>query len=379
MTIIIPTTDPVALPDPAGSAEDFTVIESLLPARTAPGGVGARLRATKAAAEVFRREFAATGTPTYAESFDLSSIPYPTRFGLWRASDISAEFMNFRIRMFVVQWTGKGGQRRTLLFDASDGPLDSNTPYFSDLFRSRPKEEVRKIVKVHHTPLEHLEAVGIAPEDVDYLAYDHLHTQDVRHWLGTVRPQDDISPDAPVNPIFPNAKLIVQRSEWESLSDLHPFQLPWYQPTTYSDVPAHKIIAIDGDVLLGPGVALLLTGGHAAGNMSLCLNTDTGIWTFSENAVAAEMVTPEHSEIPGVAAWAKQWHQEVVINANTIESAADQYNSLVLEKYVADFSAVDSRFRQFFPTAELVPMLPGAAEPTFMHQHLLHGSPPVRR
>lgn len=377
--ISIPTTDPIALPEPTGSADGLTVIESLLPARTAPGGVGARLRATKAAAEVFRREFAATGTPDYAESFDLSSIPYPTKFGLWRASDIEAEFMNFRIRMFAAQWTDAGGQRRTLLFNASDGPLDSNTPYFSDLFRSRPKDEVRKIVKVHHTPMEHLEAVGIAPEDVDYIAYDHLHTQDVRHWLGTTRPQDDISPDAPVDPIFPNARLIVQRSEWESMSDLHPFQLPWYQPTTYADVPAEKIIAVDGDVLLGPGVALLLTYGHVAGNMSLCLNTNTGIWTFSENAVATEMVTPEHSEIPGVAAWAKQWHQEVVINANTIESAADQYNSLVLEKYVADFSAVDSRFRQFFPTAELIPMLPGAAVPTFMHEHLLHGTAPARK
>jgi glyoxylase-like metal-dependent hydrolase (beta-lactamase superfamily II) len=336
--------------------------------------VGQRLRATKAAAEAFRREFSATGTPTYAESFALSSIPYPTQFGLWRASDIKAEFMNFKIRMFVAQWTERGGRTRTLLFDASDGVLDSNTPYFADLFTSRPKEEVRRIVKVHHTVLEHLEAAGIAPEDVDYIAYDHLHTQDVRRWLGTTRPQADISPDAPVTATFPNAKLIVQRSEWASLADLHPFQQPWYQPTTYVDVPSEKIIAIDGDVLLGPGVALLLTPGHAAGNMSLCLNTDTGIWTFSENAVAAEMVTPEHSEIPGVAAWAQQWHQEVVINANTIESAADQYNSLVLEKYLADFSVVDGRFRQFFPTAELIAMLPGAPEPTFMHEHLRHGS-----
>lgn len=373
MAITIPTTDPVQLPEAAGSVAGLTVIDTLDKTRTTPG-VGQRLRATKALAEVFRREFAATGTPDYAESFPLSSIPYPTQFGLWRAGRVDAEFMNFKIRMFVARWTDSGGRQRTLLFDASDGPLDSNTPYFSDLFRSRPKEEVRKIVKVHHTPLEHLAAIGIAPEEVDYIAYDHLHTQDVRHWLGTTRPQADISPTAPVSAILPNAKLIVQRSEWESLHDLHPFQQPWYQPTTYVDIPPERIIAIDGDVLLGPGVALLSTPGHAAGNMSLCLNTDTGIWTFSENAVAAEMVTPEHSLIPGVAEWAKRWHQEVVINANTIESAADQYNSLVLEKYLADFSAVDSRFRQFFPTAELIPMLPGAAEPTFMHEHLRHGS-----
>ncbi|WP_183407816.1 hypothetical protein [Nocardioides marmoriginsengisoli] len=377
MTIKIPTTDPVILPEPSGSAEAFTVLESLAPARTAPGGVGARLRATKAAAEIFRKEFAATGVPAYAESFDLSTIPYPTAFGLWRATTIDAEFMNFRIRMFVAQWHDESGTRRTLLFNASDGPLDSNTPYFKDLFTSRSTEEVREIVKVHHSPLDHLEAIGIAPEDVDYLAYDHLHTQDLRHWLGTTRPQDDISPDAPVEAVFPNAKVIVQRTEWESLSDLHPFQQPWYQPTTYADVPAEKIILVDGDVLLGPGVALLLTYGHVAGNMSLCLNTDTGIWTFSENTVAAELVTPEHSKIPGVAEWAEQWHQEVVINANTIESAADQYNSLIMEKYVADFSAVDPRFRQFFPTAELIAMLPGAAEPTFMHERLIHGTAPA--
>ena len=49
-----------------------------------------------------------------------------------------------------------------------------------------------------------------------------------------------------------------------------------------------------------------------------------------------------------------------------------------LETYVPDFSAADDRFRQFLPTVALTPMLSGAAEPTFMHDQQLQGSPEVR-
>ncbi|MFF2028643.1 hypothetical protein ACFVW2_43595, partial [Streptomyces sp. NPDC058171] len=213
----------------------------------------------------------------------------------------------------------------------------------------------------------------ITPDEVDYIVFDHLHTQDLRRWVGTTAYQPDLG-ERPA-PTFPNAKVIVQRDELTAMSDLHPLQTPWYQTDTYRDVPVDAFLPIDGSVVLGPGVAVIKTPGHVFGNQSLALNTSTGIWVSSENVIAAECLTPEHSGLPGLARWSASWQQEVVLNANTIETTADQYNSIVLEKSIVDRSQTDSRFLQFFPSSELTPMWtnPGT-KPTFSHHAITHQS-----
>jgi len=168
----------------------------------------------------------------------------------------------------------------------------------------------------------------------------------------------------------------VQRAELDALAHLHPQQRPWYQPDTYRTLRPEALAPIDGDVLLGPGVALIATPGHTTGNQTLVLNTSSGIWTSSENAIAVECLVPQHSKLPGVRRWAETWGQDVVVNANTIEAVAAQYNSLVLEREIADPSPRDERFPQFFPSSELTRRWtnPGTA-PTFVHEHITHRSP----
>ena len=175
-------------------------------------------------------------------------------------------------------------------------------------------------------------------------------------------------------PLFPNAKLLVQRAEWDLVRAMHPWQAPWYQPGTYDDLRRGAVEQIEGDVLLGPGVALLATPGHSAGMMSLVLNTSTGIWASSENVIAAEMLTPEHTGIPGVRKTAERWGLEVILNGNTLENTAAQYNSVVKEKCIVDRSAVDGRFLQFLPTSELTRnALMIRTSPTFVHGRVQHG------
>ena len=65
-------------------------------------------------------------------------------------------------------------------------------------------------------------------------------------------------------------------------------------------VPADRIIACEGDLLLGKGVALVRTPCHTVGNWSLALHTDNGVWTVSENGVSADSYAPEASEIAGL-------------------------------------------------------------------------------
>lgn len=367
-------TSPAQFPWSSGQVVDLptlgTSVDTLADISRLPGGPGARLKALSGLAEAFRREFASTGTPDSVTTHDLVTLPYPTRFGLFRASRAVAPFLSIINRMLVIRWHDTDGRRRTLLFEPSDHELGQYTPYFHELGKNVPGVVKKVISTIHGTVVQHLGALGIDPLEVDYLMFDHLHTQDLRRWVGTTAEQSDLGQ---VTATFPNAKVIVQRDELAGMAELHPIQKPWYQPATYRDVPPEAFHPIEGTVILGPGVAVVKTPGHVFGNQTLLLNTNTGIWASSENVIAAEALTPEHSRLPGVAKFARQWHQEVVLNANTIETTADQYNSIVLEKLLVDRDQGDSRFLQFFPSSELTGMWhnPGT-KPTFSHGHITH-------
>src|SRR5699024_10433978 len=139
-------------------------------------------------------------------------------------------YLWFRNRMFIVQWEANGCTW-TLLNEPTEAELSIGTPYFSDMVKKVGDFMATKVFsKFHATVEESLEAAGLKPEDIDFITYDHLHTQDIIRWVGTTRPQADLSPDKPVEAYFPNAKLIVQKKEWEILPDLHPLQKIWYQP-----------------------------------------------------------------------------------------------------------------------------------------------------
>ena len=62
--------------------------------------------------------------------------------------------------------------------------------------------------------------VGLRAEHIDYITFDHLHTQDLRRWFGTK--------GAPA--LFPNAQLLIMRQEWASARSLLPPQRDWYCP-----------------------------------------------------------------------------------------------------------------------------------------------------
>jgi hypothetical protein len=336
---------------------------------------GRQLELVRGAAAAFRTWFTATGMPDWIGTFDLVTLPYPTRFGLFRASLSPAPFLTLTHRLVVVRWREPDGRPRTLLFEPTDVELARRTPYFARLSDRTPEMFERLFSQPRGDVLTHLRRVGIAPEDVDYLTFDHLHTQDVRRWIGTTVPAPDLSPVEPLRPLLPNARLIVQQRELDSLRCLHPLQLPWYQPQAYTDLRSDAILAIEGSVLLGPGVALLSTPGHTIGNHTLVVNTENGVWASSENVIAAECLTPESSEIFGVRRWAREWGEEVIVNANTLEDTARQYNSCVLEKSIVDRSRLDARFLQFMPSSELTrnTFAPGTA-PTFTHGGIWHGT-----
>ena len=359
--------------DPSGAYKDSAIV----PIRHFEGArehaaPADRLAHVRRAAQAFREEMLdGPATPMF-RSFDLTKVPYPTRYGLRDATWNPAPYIHILNRLFVVQWESTEGIK-TLLAEPLDRFGNAETPFFKRLAaplggaRARLPNMIWPELGRVETILERL---GIALEDVDYVTYDHLHTQDIRKWMG--------SSDRP--PLFPNAKLLVTRQEWQSAHAPLPLDAQWYCPDGVRGVPEDRVVFLDHDVMVGPSVALVRTPGHTEGNHSIVVHTPDGLFVTSENGVAADSYAPLKSKVPGVREYAQRTGAEVVLNGNTLESTLDQYISMVQEKEIAGPSARNPDFPNVAPSSEMSshPLSPGLS-PTFYVGELSYGAPLSKR
>ncbi|MBS1121087.1 MAG: hypothetical protein H6Q90_3315 [Deltaproteobacteria bacterium] len=339
---------------------------SELDAAWATRGSGARLDAVRKSGRVLRERILGGGPALCVQTADLVTFPYPTRFGLQGVAASPAPYVFMRNRMHLVQ-VAVGGRTVTILVNPSDAVRSAKAPYFARLEQRYGSLATKLLSKVHTTIAAALARWGVRPSAVDYVTFDHLHVQDVR---GLLAP----GPDG--RTFLPNAKLLAQRAELDTLIALHPLQVEWYIPQCLDGVPADRIVALDGDYAIGGGFAIVRTPGHTVGNHSLVVVTDRGVWTISENGICVDAYAPGSSEIRGVARHARELGVEVILNANTREATLDQYTSMVLEKTLADAVPDRPELPQHFASSELVahPLAPGLA-PTYTHEAITHGTP----
>ena len=132
-------------------------------------------------------------------------------------------------------------------------------------------DEIEEVVRgpepfAHQKPEENTllavkDAMGWAPEDIDVVINTHLHFDH----CGS-------------NKYFKNARLVVQRREWETAHDPIPSMAHLYYEPYFSK----KVISyfqwefIEGEVELFPGLICFPTPGHTFGHQSVLLNTDQG-------------------------------------------------------------------------------------------------------
>lgn len=325
-----------------------------------------RLQEVKKAALQLREQMLSGGQARYYRTVSLIRVPYPTKYGLLNATLVPTPLMHILNRLFVVRFETSVGLK-TLLFSPSDIEGNRETPFFKQLSeKTGPFSGVvdKFLAPVLSTVEQALAGVGIKPEEVDYISYDHLHTQDLRKWLGSHN-----SPG-----YFPNARLLVMRQEWDSTTALLPPQAYWYCPNGIDGIPEDKVIFLDSSVMLGEGVALVHTPGHTEGNHSLVVNTPDGLLVSSENGVSADNYSPLNSNIPGVRQYAQQTGMEVILNGNTLEGGLDQYISMVLEKTLAGPAKQNPEFYNVVPSSEMTPYwgFPGL-KPTFSFGEIEHG------
>ncbi|WP_435949859.1 hypothetical protein [Psychrobacter sp. DM8] len=318
-----------------------------------------RLSAARKQAEAFRERFMEEPEVAYYQSVNLVRVPYPTWYaysGVYTQSTYKFPYLHILNRLFIVQFCNALGELKTLLFSPSDIDADRETPFFKRLTDKMPNwsplENV--VAPIFRDVTEALKEINLMPEDVDYISYDHLHTQDVRQWLGSKTATED----RPA--YFPNAKLLVHEKEWQSAQGLLPVQAEWYCPNGIEGVDPEKVITFTSSLQLGEGLALVHTPGHTEGNHSLVARVPDGIRVTSENGVGADAYAPMNSKVNAIRRYAKNTGMEVILNGNTLEDSTDQYISMVVEKTIAGPSS-NPDFPNCASSSEATPywLLPG--------------------
>ncbi|MBS2028330.1 MAG: hypothetical protein JST54_10535 [Deltaproteobacteria bacterium] len=309
-------------------------------------GHAKRLERIRALAPAFKQDFLKAGPAVAVRTLPVARAPYLVTYGFNRACSLPYPYLLFQNRAVVIQFRQRG-QLKTLLFNPTIPERSATAPFFAAVQKKlrAPKAVERAIVKEGPPLPLQLEALGLRADQIDYLAFDHQHVQDLRPYLGTS--------SAPS--LYPNAKVLVQRPDWEASVQPHPLQRTWWVENSAEGARTENLVVLDGDYSLGDGVAIMATPGHTWGNQSLLFRApESGCYTVSENGICADAYAPLRSKIPGLAAHARASGEEVVLNGNTLEGALDQYNSMVKEKLLADPMKADGEFVQHFSSSELV-------------------------
>jgi len=327
---------------------------------------GARLRAVRSSAERLRDRFAGGPRVVSVRTLPLTTLVYPTRYAFGGFAFSPAPFVAFTHRAALVQFM-QGGALKNLVFNPTDIEAARATPFFARLIAQFGARLAKLIAKPYATLEDQLAQLGLAPGDIDYVAFDHFHTQDVRSLLGTT--------DGVHKTRFPNATLLAPRNEWEDWDDLHPYQRAWFVRDGKRGVKEDKIAFTAADYQLGDGVMIVRTPGHTCGNQTLFMNTDQGVWGISENGTSADNWSPLDSKIAGLAFTCKKQDLDLVVNSNTPEGGAEQYTSMLLERTIVDRVKRAPAFVQMFPSSEVTPSVASIGlAPTLLHRGISVGS-----
>jgi N-acyl homoserine lactone hydrolase len=137
-----------------------------------------------------------------------------------------------------------------------------------------------KVFKVHYRAGDdlaaRLQARQIAPERIDYLINSHLHFDHVGG-----------------NADLPNAKVILQRREWEAAADPELAKRNGYNRADFDLGQQLHLIDGEHDLFGDNSVVCIPTYGHTAGHQSLRVRTEKGEAVLTADSCYMRMVLDE--------------------------------------------------------------------------------------
>ena len=104
-----------------------------------------------------------------------------------------------------------------------------------------------------------LRQAGVLPSAIDTVILTHLHFD---HCANTA--------------LFPTARFILQRQEWEFARQPDPSQRDIYLPELIAEVERRDLRLVDGDFQVADGVSVHLVPGHTPGQQAVSISTVDG-------------------------------------------------------------------------------------------------------
>jgi glyoxylase-like metal-dependent hydrolase (beta-lactamase superfamily II) len=113
-----------------------------------------------------------------------------------------------------------------------------------------------------------LRTLGFAPADVTHVILSHLHFD---HVGGVI----DKSASGETRPVFPNARIYIQKSEWElALAPPDERLAAAYRHAPECLRPLESVVLIDGDTTITPRIRTAVSGGHTSPHQ--CVIVESG-------------------------------------------------------------------------------------------------------
>lgn len=313
------------------------------------GVSGPRLFALEQAGQRLGDALRAGPSVVSVRTLPLSTLLYPSKYAFQGACRVPAPFVVMTHRALLVQVRVER-EVRNILFNPTSVDAALAAPFFRQLADRTGEWAVKNLLtKRFGSVEEQLARLGLTPADIDVIAFDHFHVQDLRPLLGAHA--TGASPEQ--RGLYPRALLLAPRCEWNDWDQLHPLQQAWFVRDGKLGVPPERVVLTDGDLSLGPGALLLRTPGHTSGNQTLIVRTEAGVFGCSENGVSVDNWAPLESRIPGLREVALLQGLDVILNSNTPESGVQQYTSMMLERSLVDRLPEQPALFQMFPSSEL--------------------------
>ena len=137
----------------------------------------------------------------------------------------------------------------------------------------------------HRTVVDALAEAGVEPAELDHVIVTHLHFD---HAAGLTRRGDDGEPV----PTFPNARVHVQRTEWEDALANKSTMTRTYLESHLRPI-ADRVTLADGEQEVLPGISVLPLPGHTWGHQGVRFEDDRGPVCFPGDLIpTANHVAP---------------------------------------------------------------------------------------